>query len=271
MQTGPAVGIVGLGLVGGSLGLALRQLGRRVVGIDTDLEACRKALERGAADVASSDLSSLREVALLVLATPVETLVAAGRAAFPHLSTGTLVVDVCSVKGAVVASLESAAPAGIHVVGCHPMFGSAFEGIDSADAALIPGAPFLITPTERTSPDALVRAEAFARSLKMSPLRLTVEEHDDAVARVSHLTYLLATALTLNASRLDVAGPAFRDASRMAQSPPLLWRQILRSNREPVRAAVRGFIQELEGLLDADDDELLKKLDAARSRRTSLT
>lgn len=261
------VGIAGLGLIGGSFGLALRAAGTEVLGYDPDAAAVQGALSRGAVSRASANPHALNGAGVVILAAPLHQLVAAARALAPHLSRGCVVVDVGSVKAPLVPQLERALAPGQHYVGGHPMFGGDARGIDAADAAIVEGAPFILTPTEQSDPTAVDAVEEIARRIGMRPLRMSPEEHDQQVAAVSHLVFLAGAALIRAAPNLEVAGSGFRDATRPAAAPEAMWVEILRLNRQPILAAARRFAEEMEQLLSLEGEPLQRALSEARRRR----
>ncbi len=261
------VGIAGLGLIGGSLGLALRAQGVEVLGFDIDPAAVETALAHGAVSRGGFQPDLLREAGLVVLAAPLDRLVELALVAAPHLSSNCVVVDVGSVKAAIVPELERALPPPLRYVGGHPMFGAETRGMHSADAALVAGAPFILTPTQRTDPGAVEQVEALARRLGMRPMQMSADQHDREVAAVSHLTYLVGSAMLRAAPNLEVAGPGFRDATRPAAAPESMWLEILRLNRDSVRAAARALTEELEHLLSLEGEHLERALSGARARR----
>jgi prephenate dehydrogenase len=260
------VGIAGLGLIGGSLGLALRAAGTEVLGFDPEAAAVQGALSRGAISRGSANPHALTGAGLVILAAPLHQLVEAGRAVAPHLSRDSVVVDVGSVKAALVPQLERAL-APHPFVGGHPMFGAEARGIDAADAAMVQGAPFILTPTEKSDPAAVEAVEEMARRVGMRPLRMGPDEHDQQVAAVSHLVYLAGAALIRAAPSLEVAGSGFRDATRPAAAPESMWVEILRLNRQPILAAARRFAEEMEQLLSLEGEPLQRALSEARRRR----
>jgi prephenate dehydrogenase len=261
------VGIAGLGLIGGSLGLALRAAGSEVLGYDPEASAVEVALSRGAISRGSANPHALTGAGLVILAAPLDQLVDAARWVVPHLSRGCVVVDVGSVKGTLVPELERVLAPPLHFVGGHPMFGAEARGIGAADAALVEGAPFILTPTEKTDPAAVVAVEDLARRLGMRPLRMSPEQHDSEVAAVSHLIYLAGAALVRAAPNLEVAGSGFRDATRPAAAPESMWVEILHLNRKSILAAAHRFAEEMEHLLSLEGEPLQRALSEARRRR----
>lgn len=262
-----SVGIAGLGLIGGSLGLALRAAGDEVLGFDVDAASVEAALARGAISRGSASPQSLSGAAMVILAAPLDRLVQAAREIAPHLSRGCIVVDVGSVKAPLLPELERVLAPPLRFVGGHPMFGAEARGIHAADAALPEGAPFILTPTPRTDPGAAAAVEELARRLGMRPLRMGAEEHDRDVAAVSHLVYLAGAALVRAAPNLDVAGSGFRDATRPAAAPESMWLEILHLNRQSILVAARRFAEEIEHLLTLEGEPLQRALSEARRRR----
>ena len=260
-------GIIGIGLMGGSLGLALRCRGVRVVAVDESEAALGRALEKGAADEGSPDPTILSNADLVVICTPPRAILPAAAKALPHLTPGSLVADFASVKGPLVYQLEELLQPKLRFIGLHPMCGSAGQGVEAAQAALFTGAVLVMTPTTATVRSALEEAGELARLLQMRVISLTPEEHDRQVAWVSHLPYLLAAALARVAPGLDCAGPSFRDATRVAMSPPVLWEEILSLNRSHLAAAVDQLCAELSRLGGLEGERLKAALEEARSRR----
>ncbi len=270
------VTIVGVGLIGGSLGMAVRRRGlaREVVGVTRAAEAIAAARARGAIDHGTLVLEeAVAGADLVVLATPPDAVVPAARRALPHLRPDAILTDVASVKGGIVRAIEAVAePQGAVFVGGHPMAGNEGSGVASADAELFERAVYVLTPTERIGPAAVARLADFARALGARPVVLAPDEHDRAVAIVSHLPYLIAAALVSVADgAAGAAGPAFLGATRVAVSPVELWTQICRLNRAPIAAALAAFRSELAQLEAALDDRdragaLLERARAARAR-----
>jgi prephenate dehydrogenase len=270
--------IVGVGLIGGSLGMALRARGlaREVVGVTRVPETIAAARERGAIDRGTVDpVEGVAGADLVVLATPPGLVVPVARQVLPRLRPGALVTDVASVKAEIVRDVEALLPpgGGPAFLGGHPMAGNEGRGIAAASAALFEGTAYLLTPTRRTPPEALARIAALARGLGASPVVMGPDEHDRAVAVTSHLPYLVAAALVgISGGAAPAAGPAFLGATRVAGSPVELWAQICRLNQTPIRGALAAFRDEL-GRLEAalgDGDRLGAMLERARRARASI-
>jgi len=259
-------GIIGVGLMGGSLGLALRSSGVTVLAVEESPASLRRALAKGAADRGSADPSILQDAELVVICTPPRAIAAAAARALPHLKPGCLLADFGSVKAPIVQQIDALLTPGVRFIGLHPMCGTAGQGIEAARQDLFAGAVLVATPTERTPSSALEDAGQLARLLGMRFVRLTPEEHDRQIALLSHVPYLLSVALTHLAPSTDCAGPSFRDATRVARSPPALWEEILSLNHSQVAAAADLVCRELSRLGDLQGERLREELEQAQRR-----
>src|SRR5579859_3914708 len=271
--------IIGVGLIGGSLGMAMRKrrLAREVIGVARVPETIGAARARGAIDRGTTDpVDGVAGADLVVLATPPELVVPMARQVLPYLQAGAVVTDVASVKGGIVQEIESALETGrgVAFVGGHPMAGNEGRGVEAASDELFEGSVYLITRTPRTDGAAAERIAALARSLGARPMIVDPDAHDRAVARVSHLPYLLAAALMGAAgSETAAAGPSFLGATRVAGSPVSMWAQICRLNRREIVEALRAFrgrLDRLERAL-ADGADLEALLEEARAARIKLS
>jgi prephenate dehydrogenase len=272
------VTIVGVGLIGGSLGMALRDRGLagEVVGVTRAPELIDEARARGAIDRGTVDpAAGVAGADLAVLATPPDLIVPMARRVLPAMRAGALVTDVASVKGEIVRGVEALLPADGRVafLGGHPMAGNEGRGVTAASATLFEGTAYLLTPTPRTPAGAVERMRSLASGLGAQAVVMDPDEHDRAVAVTSHLPYLLAAALVgISGPARSAAGPSFMSATRVAGSPVQLWAQICRLNREPIRRALRAFCEELSHLEAAlaDGARLDAMLEHARQARASI-
>ncbi len=247
------VTIIGLGLMGGSLSLALKGQCARRVGVVRRPEVARHALSVQVADEASCDMPvAVRDADIVVLATPVRHILASIPGVAAYMRPGALLMDLGSTKAQVVQAMN-ALPPGIAAVGGHPMCGKEVGGVEHADASLFTGAPFVLTPAIYTTEDAMALAREVVGAVGAHPVVLDAERHDRAVAAISHLPYLLATSLVhteMEASRADdvtrtLAASGFRDTSRLAASQVEMMLDILLTNRETVYSALAVFEQKL--------------------------
>ena len=238
--------IAGLGLVGGSLARALSAAGYRVIGLDRApvLRQARRA--RAIAAAATSLAGALRESDVLVLAAPPRVNLAMLREAARLASPRLVITDVGSVKTPIVKEAERLRLR--RFVGGHPLAGTEKSGFAASTAALFAGRSWVLTPAPGTTPAATRLVARLARDAGARPLRLRADEHDRAVAFLSHVPQLVSWALfdaargdRTGARRLGLAGPGFRDMTRLARSPRALWRQILAQNRREVTRALAAF------------------------------
>jgi prephenate dehydrogenase len=232
------LGIIGVGLIGGSVGLAARDSGWEVVGVDTP-QVLEKAAQSGAIHRAST-LKEVREADLVVLATPISKVTDLVGDLTP---TNALVTDVASAKSAIVRRAENLK---LRFVGGHPMAGSQLSGVANARSNLFEGARYFLTPTVRTDPEDYREVAGFVRELGAVPTAVDPEKHDLLMAALSHLPHLMAAALLKVASdispeALSFAGPSFRDLTRVGASNPELWSDILAENAPALGEALGAF------------------------------
>jgi prephenate dehydrogenase len=277
-----SVALVGTGLIGGSIGLALRRTGVQVVGYDDDASRADAALEAGAVDELAPDLASaVAGMDLTVVAVPVgmvaEVVVGA-------LDAGAgLVTDVGSVKAPIVDAVEAARPdAADRYVGGHPMAGSEQEGLAGASADLFVGATWVLTPTGRTDPAVFAELRSWVTSFGAEAIAVAPELHDALVAVVSHVPQLAASTLMNVANRgsdehavlLRLAAGGFRDMTRIASSHPAIWPDICLANRDAIVSALDDYVDELGRVraivAEGDRDALLGLLADARAARRNL-
>jgi prephenate dehydrogenase len=240
--------IVGTGLIGGAIGMALRKRGiaRRVIAVDQDPHVARRAVQRGAADI-TGPMRSLADAELVIVAVPLDPLEDVCRAAAGYLRPGAILSDTGSVKAPIVSAIERSTP---NFVGGHPMAGTEKQGIEHADASFLGGRPYLLTATGFTNKEAVERMAEVVHALDMVPIVLQPEVHDRLVALVSHLPYLIAAAVVRTAANeresLDLGGPTFREMARVAANPSGMWDQITRANRHEVLRALAEFRSHLD-------------------------
>lgn len=270
--------ILGVGLLGGSLGLAAKKVlkGCEVVGFGHRTSTLDEALARGAIDrAAGTAAAAVRGADLVVLCTPVGLFEQVLDEIAPALAQGAIVTDVGSTKRNVVAAAERLLT-GASFVGSHPMAGSEKRGVQHAAADLFQNAVCITTPTPQTRPQALEQVEGFWRTVGMEIRRLPPDEHDRRLADVSHLPHAVAAALVAmqDEESLPLAGKGFADATRIAAGDPGLWRDIFLENRDNMKDSVRRLRQRLDELLaalEAGDAEAARAwLDAAATRRQGL-
>jgi prephenate dehydrogenase len=257
--------IVGLGLMGGSLALALRGQCAALLGIDPNPVTLELARRRGVVDVAAADPAGLLPQAdVIILAAPV-TAILRLLEALPALHPGpALVLDLGSTKTRIVEAMERL-PERFDPIGGHPMCGKERGGLAQADGLLFRGAPFAFTPLERTRPPARHFASQLAEALGAHPLWLDPVTHDRWVAATSHLPYLVANALAA-CTPLEAAplvGSGFRSATRLAPTSPGMMMDVIMTNQQNILAAARRFCEamnQIEMLLAAEDYPALQEV-----------
>lgn len=268
--------ILGVGLLGGSIGLAVRERikGCRVVGYGHRAQTLQDALHVGALDEAIEDArEAVRGADLVIVCTPVGLIPSLLEQVSEALAKDAVVTDVGSTKRSIVEAAETTLPDGVHFVGSHPMAGSEKRGVQFARADLFERAVCITTPTSRTSESALGMVESFWQLLGMRTTRLNPEEHDRLLADVSHLPHVVAAALVAmqQDAAFDLCGKGFVDVTRIAGGDAGLWRDILLDNRDNVRRsinALREQMQQLDAMLQSgNSDELEQWLSNSADRR----
>ncbi|HZL13530.1 MAG TPA: prephenate dehydrogenase/arogenate dehydrogenase family protein [Verrucomicrobiae bacterium] len=274
--------IIGVGLLGGSLGLAARK--NRVAGEiagfvrrEKNLRDCEKF---GATDFATTDLlAAVSNSDLIILCTPLAQMAALANQFLPALKLGTIVTDVGSVKADVVRELEALVEkSGAHFVGGHPMAGAEKTGVAAARENLFENAVCVLTPTKKSNTTAVRKLEQFWKSLGARVLKMPPAQHDLFVSRTSHLPHVVAA--TLANLILHPANPkmqsqlcanGFRDTTRIASGSPEMWRDIALANRKNLAKSLDDFISELQkfqrALKNADAKAISKFFETAKSRR----
>jgi len=272
------IGVVGLGLVGGSFALAARQRWPRslVIGVDRN-EVLERAMVRHAMDVAADDLGMIAEADLVVLAVPVADIVRL-LGELPDAVPGTAVVtDVGSTKRAVMEA-AAALPARLSFVGGHPIAGGARAGIDFAAPDLFAGRPWVLTPRAGGGGAALERVEAVVRAFGAEPVVMDAARHDRLLAGLSHLPQLVATTLmavvgeACGADGLALAGRGLADTTRLASSPASVWAGICATNADEIGAVLDRFavrLRELRASL-GDEEAVTRLFDEAAAWRAGL-
>ena len=271
LDANTTVTIVGLGLMGGSIALALRRAPPvpRLVGLVRTQDQVKEVQQAHVVDYVTTNWKeAIAEGDIVILATPVRTLIRQLRMIGPYLRKNALVIDVGSTKTQICAALAELPPH-VQPIGGHPMCGKEVAGLAHAEADLYEGATFVLCPLERTAPWALALAQNLVRRLGAQPLILDPEHHDRLVATISHLPYLIAAALVGTTHRVaqddprvwKVAASGFRDTSRVASSDLNMMLDILMTNREAVLDMLGRYLAELEELrtlLEENDEGALR-------------
>ena len=276
--------IVGVGLLGGSVAKAARARGvaSQIVGVGRDAGRLEAASRDGAFDTVTTELASgVRDADVVVLAAPVLAILRLLEAVAKAASPETIVTDVGSTKGAIVAAAARIArDQPLRFVGSHPMAGSEQSGYAHARVDLFHGATVVVTPGERSEPAAVKTIVALWEALGAGRVvTLDPDAHDRAVAAISHLPHLAAFALVDAVERFepgafDVAARGFRDTTRIAAADPVMWEEIFLDNREALAASLEVYRKSLDGLADlivrGDGDALRAAIARIKARREEL-
>ncbi|OPZ21305.1 MAG: prephenate dehydrogenase [candidate division BRC1 bacterium ADurb.BinA364] len=277
------VSIWGMGLLGGSLGMALRERGlaRRVAGVGRDLARLETARARGACDaVTTSAEEGFAEADLVVLCAPVAVIADSLPRFARCFKTGAIITDVGSTKRRIVEAAEKAVPSGRHFVGSHPMSGAEMSGVAYARADLYVGNPCFLTPTIRTDPDSVARLAQMWSAVGSRIVLTDPERHDALAAAVSHAPHIASSALALLAAGLgedenylaSIAGSGFWDTTRLAKGDVTMWEEICADNPDCIAMALDRLIEELRTArrLIAEGGDIRDWLDRARQARLEL-
>ena len=251
------VTIIGLGLIGGSIGLALRQEKEpkwEIIGYSRRQETIAKALSSGAIERGVTNLKdAVKQAEFVIIATPVLTVKEIFSEIAPHLPAGCIVTDTASTKVQVMKWAEEMLPPTVDFIGGHPMAGKETYGIEAAEAELFRGCTYCLTPSEKASPKSINTVTGMVRKLGARPFFIDAQEHDNLVAGISHLPMVLSAALvsltTRNSSWSEMsklAASGYRDLTRLASGSPEVSAHICLSNQEAIVNWIDKFSQELK-------------------------
>ncbi len=260
------VAIIGVGLIGGSFALALKKYGftGKIAGTGRKKGNLARAKERGLIDEYSTSASeTVSDADLIVLSTPVGQFQHIFKTIRKNIKAGAIVTDVGSVKTETIKILEPLMPPGVSFVGSHPIAGKESSGIDNASPDLFKGARCIITPAPNTDKNSLKKILALWTALGSETSLMSPEQHDWIFAATSHLPHVIAYALInaildLNQNTLPHSGQSLRDMTRIALSPPELWRDICLYNKENILKSLDQFLSSivhLKGLIEKSDAE----------------
>jgi prephenate dehydrogenase len=279
------IAIIGTGLVGGSLGMAIKRLSNppQVLGFSRSFASCEKAVKKKAIDVACRDIADcVKDADVVFIATPVGKIVEIVRQISSLVKEGAIISDVGSTKSSIVNTIESFLAKNIYFIGGHPVTGSEHDGIEYADANLFHNFYYVLTPTKSTDSNAYKTLHTLLASIGANVLAVEADKHDQILATLSHLPHMVAALLVNMASKqvagnknwLSLAAGGFRDTTRIAASKPGIWLDICLENKQALVDNLREFekyLKELIGLIeDGDVAKLRKVLTEARNTRLSL-
>jgi prephenate dehydrogenase len=280
------IAVIGVGLLGASLAKACKERGLvdEVVGYGRDRKNLEKAKELNIIDRCPADLSeAVCGADLIVLCTPVSTIVPLIQNLITQVKPGALITDVGSVKDSVVHDADKVVPEGIFFVGSHPIAGGEYSGLEASTANLYQDAKCIVTPTDKTDKTALKKISALWHALGMKVISLTTDEHDFIFGAVSHLPHIVAYALMNTLGSLKTpenryvtafSGAGLKDITRIASSDPVMWRDICLSNRNHSLDLIDRFQNKLEKIRSTiekgDGQELKKEFIAANKYRLNV-
>jgi len=278
------VGIAGVGLIGGSLGWALRRADPRIhiLGIGRDRARLEIALRMKTVCDVTTDLSAAaKDCDLIILATPIERVLEMLAEISPYVSTGTVITDVGSTKRRICDEAAKCLPASVEFIGGHPVAGKEVAGGEYSSAELFRNAPYVLCPQAEAGPQNLQRLRLMAELVGARPVIMSADEHDRTMAWLSHVPQLISTALANlgGRERTEISGSGFRDMTRLAASPYSVWKAIIDTNSDNIDFALKVLILHLEkmraglksGSFLSEEFEraaqIYEKLRAARSQR----
>ncbi len=263
------IAVLGLGLIGGSLALSLHQAGiaKQISGYDANPDVTRRAKEREAITSMHTGVEeAVQQADIVVLATPILAMPELFERIAPALKPGALVTDTASTKAEILNWARALLPANVVFVGGHPMAGREHSGIEAAEEGLFEGCAYCLTPTTQTPSEATAQLSEVVIRLGAHPLVLDAERHDRLVAGISHLPFVLSSALVQALSAGEdwsemtrLAAGGFRDMSRLAAGSPTMYRDICFTNKQAILNWLDALAQQLESvrtLIDLSDDAL---------------
>lgn len=256
------IGIVGLGLIGGSLAHDLKQKKHYLIGVSRQKITCQKALDKAIVDQADIDLEILQEAELIFICTPISLIIPILKTTISHLNPKTIITDVGSVKTPIV---NSASKLWANFVGSHPMAGTAEQGIDAIQPNLFDNAPCVITPLKTTPQSAIKIVSDIWQSLGCNLITSTPEIHDRAVAWISHLPVMISANLINSCSQFEdlsvvelaqkIASSGFRDTSRVGGGNVELGLMMAKYNKEYLLSCLRHYQENLDNLIKEIEQE----------------
>jgi len=266
------VTIVGVGLIGGSIGLALKKkkLARVVCGVGRRNSSIQKALKLKAIDTGTLDFKKgIKDADLIILATPVSLIKKYLRLIKNEAKQGCIVTDAGSTKSEIVSLAHKVLPRHVSFIGGHPMAGSEKRGVVFANSGLFKGSITILTKTQKTKVPSLKRIALMWKKIGADCKVLTPTQHDRIVAQVSHLPHIVACCLVNSTASAQekFTAKGFKDTTRIASSDPAMWRDIILSNKSSIKAALKKFNSALKKMQARSEKNLLPELKKAKARR----
>ncbi|MFH0731947.1 MAG: prephenate dehydrogenase [Candidatus Omnitrophota bacterium] len=275
------IAIIGVGLIGGSIGIACRKEGiaKQVIGIGRRRSSINKAKRLGAIDIGTLSVKrGVRESDLIIVATPVNIVIDKIKECVKFLDGNAIIIDVTSIKSEIVDKADKIVKnkKGISFVGTHPMAGSEESGVAVARADLFKNSACIITPSKYTDKASLAKVKRFWQALGAGIKTMPASQHDMVVGSLSHLPHIIAFAVcaSVDPGHIPLAGNSFRDLTRVAKSDPSMWADIFLQNKAGLKKALGAFNKTIDLFLsDVDNNrrnKLIKKIEASRLKRISV-
>jgi arogenate dehydrogenase (NADP+) len=249
------IGIIGLGLIGGSLGIDLRSQGHHIIGISRQETTCKIALDRGVVDQASHEFPALKNAEVIIICTPIAAIALTIKQIMPLIDPDTIITDVGSVKYPIV---QSCSQLWSNFIGGHPMAGTAESGIDAAIPNLFTGAAYVLTPTAESKPENIAKLKAIALDLNAIPYLCDPQIHDRAVSWISHLPVMVSAGLIKACLQQDsdtltlaqsLASSGFRDTSRVGGGNAELGMMMAKYNRPELLRSLYSYRDNLDEII----------------------
>lgn len=272
-----------MGLIGGSIGLALKKSGKikKITGYDVSKDSLIEAREIGAIDCIADDLKkAVLMTEVIIIAAPLGQYESILKEISPLLNADVIVTDVGSVKGFISSMFQKYLPKNIQFIGGHPMAGSEKDGIKAARSSMYENAYYFLTPSENTTQNTIEKIKTLVTEMKAYPIIVTPQEHDKIVAMISHIPHLTAAMLVISLSLCDgtkylpFAGGGFRDSTRIASGNPEMWKDIFLYNKTEVLRSIEGLQKNLSNfkyaLYTEKEDEILEILGEAKRTRDKI-
>lgn len=279
------VAIIGVGLIGGSLAIVLREKGitKNIIGIGRGIKNLETAKKLGVIDEYTQDAKQgVKDADLVIIATPVASIARIVQEILPSLKSGAIITDVGSVKKSILDEIEGFLPSAIHFVAGHPIAGTENAGVEAAFPALFQNRNCIITPTEKTNKEALHKIKMLWETAGSHIVLMDALKHDKILAAVSHLPHMVAYSLVnavadmkdFDENILNYSAGGFKDFTRIASSPPEMWRDICLLNKDAILDVIHRFqetLKKIETMIEKSDKEgLTKEFERAKEIRDSL-
>ncbi len=277
--------IIGLGLIGGSLGIALNKAGfaQEIIGVDVDSQIVQQALEKKAITTGTTSFrTGVKDADLVIICVPAGSIYPVVKELLPHLKDNCIVTDVGSIKEDIVNMLEELCNGKCEFVGGHPMAGSEQKGIAAAHQYLFENAYYILTPTANTSQQGLDMVSRMIEATGANRILISPDVHDRIVAAISHLPHIVAVCLVNSVAQmtapsvdpLSLAAGGFRDTTRIASSDPNLWRDICFGNKEKILSELEIFSKSLQriqqALINDDQEDFVQCFQKAKLTRDKI-